>query len=66
MKLPPRTPELNPTENIPQFMRDNHLSNRVLTSYEGILAHCCSATNELIKQPRRIRAIGMRKWAHLE
>jgi len=27
--LPPKCPELNPTENIWQFMRDNWLSNRV-------------------------------------
>lgn len=40
MKLPPRAPELNPTENIWQFMRDNYLSNRVFTSYEDILARC--------------------------
>lgn len=27
--LPPRSPELNPTENIWQFMRENWLSNRI-------------------------------------
>lgn len=64
LKLPPRAPELNPIENIWQFMRDNYLSNRVFTSYEDILAHCCEAWNELIKQPWLIRSIGMRKWAH--
>ena len=32
MPLPPRSPELNPTENIWQFMRDNWLSNRVFRS----------------------------------
>jgi transposase len=29
LPLPPRSPELNPVENIWQFMRDNWLSNRV-------------------------------------
>ena len=28
LQLPPRSPELNPVENIWQFMRDNWLSNR--------------------------------------
>ena len=37
MPLPPRAPELNPVENIWQFMRDNWLSNRVFTSYENIV-----------------------------
>jgi transposase len=27
--LPPKSPELNPVENVWQFMRDNWLSNRV-------------------------------------
>ena len=36
--LPPRSPELNPVENIWQFMRDNWLSNRVFKSYEDIVA----------------------------
>ncbi len=29
MPLPPRRPELNPVENVWQFMRDNWLSNRI-------------------------------------
>ena len=28
LALPPRSPELNPVENVWQFMRDNWLSNR--------------------------------------
>jgi len=30
MPLPPRSPELNPVENVWQFLRENWLSNRVL------------------------------------
>ena len=32
LPLPPRSPELNPVENVWQFMRDNWLSNRVFRS----------------------------------
>ena len=64
LPLPPKCPELNPTENIWQFMRDNWLSNRVFTSYENLLDHCCEAWNKLIDQPWRIMSIGMRDWAH--
>ncbi|TPV99436.1 MAG: hypothetical protein USCAAHI_01124 [Beijerinckiaceae bacterium] len=37
--LPPKSPELNPVENIWQFMRDKWLSNCVFKSYDDILDH---------------------------
>ena len=63
MALPPRSPELNPVENVWQFMRDNWLSNRVFQSYDDILDQCCHAWNKLVSQPGRIASIGTRKWA---
>jgi len=62
--LPPRSPELNPVENVWQFMRDNWLSNRVFKDYDDIVAHCCAAWNDLTDQPWRIMSIGLRDWAH--
>ncbi len=64
MPLPPRAPELNPVENIWQFMRENWLSNQIFTSYDDIVAICCQAWNKLIDQPWTITSIGTRKWAH--
>ncbi|MGV1898634.1 MULTISPECIES: IS630 family transposase [Rhizobium/Agrobacterium group] len=61
--LPAKCPELNPVENVWQFMRDNWLSNRVFTSHDNILDHCCEAWNKLVDQPWRIMTIGRRKWA---
>jgi transposase len=61
--LPPKCPELNPQENIWQFMRDNWLSNRVFSSYENIVDHCCYAWNKLADQPWKIISIGSRDWA---
>ena len=49
--LPPKCPELNPQENVWQFLRDNWLSNRVFTSYDNLVDHCCAAWNKLIEQP---------------
>ncbi len=63
MPLPPRAPELNPVENIWQFMRDNWLSNRAFKSYDDIVDHCCFAWNSLIDQPWKIMSIGTRTWA---
>ena len=62
--FPPRSPELNPVENAWQFMRDNWLSNRVFTSYDDIVDHCCEAWNKLVDRPWTIMSIGMRDWAH--
>ena len=62
--LPAKCPELNPQENIWQFMRENWLSNRIFKSFDDIVDHCCDAWNKLIDQPWRIMSIGMREWAH--
>ena len=62
--LPSKSPELNPTENVWQFMRDNWLSNRVFKSYDDLVDHCCNAWNKLVDQPWRIMSLGLRQWAH--
>lgn len=64
LPLPPRSPELNPVENIWQFIRDNWLSNRTFKSYQEIVTLCCDAWNNLIDRPWKIMSIGMRDWAH--
>ncbi len=64
MPLPPKCPELNPVENVWQFMRDNWLSNRIFKSYDDILDHCCFAWNRLTDQPWRIMSLGLRSWAN--
>ena len=53
-----QSPELNPVENVWQFMRDNWLSNRIFKSYEDIVALCCQAWNNLIDQPWKIMSLG--------
>ena len=63
LPLPPRAPELNPQENIWQFMRQNWLSNRIFKSFDDIVDHCCYAWNMLIDQPWKIMSIARRDWA---
>jgi hypothetical protein len=62
--IPAKSPELNPQENIWQFLRENWLSNRVFETYDDIVDHCCKAWNNLARQPNLISSIGLRKWAH--
>jgi transposase len=62
--LPAKCPELNPAENVWEFMRDNWLSNRVFHNADDLIDHCCEAWNKLRSQPWRLMSIGMREWAH--
>ena len=63
MLLPPYAPELNPVENVWQYLRQTRLSNRVFESYDDIVDAACAAWNRLIAMPEKIASIGTRKWA---
>ena len=63
LSLPPYSPELNPVENIWQFLRQNYLANRVYDTYEAIVDACCDAWNALAAMPDRITSIATRAWA---
>jgi transposase len=63
--LPSRAPELNPVENVWQFLRSNWLSNRVFETYEAIIEAACEAWRNLLARPRTITSIGTRAWAHV-
>jgi transposase len=63
--LPSRSPELNPVENIWQYLRANWLSNRVFETYDDIIDAACDAWRKLTDQPETITSIGSRAWAHV-
>ena len=63
LPLPPYSPELNPMENVWEFLRGNWLSHRVWYTYEAILNACQDAWNELVKAPERIASLTTRMWA---
>ncbi len=65
LPLPPYSPELNPVENLWQFLRQNHLSNRVCETCEAIVDACCDAWNALVAEPERITTIASRDWAEV-
>ena len=58
--LPSYSPELNPQENVWQYLRQNQLSNRVFETYNAIVDACCDAWNSLMGQPERITSIAAR------
>ena len=63
--LPSRAPELNPVENVWQYLRQHWLSNTVFENYDAIVDAACAAWRNLIAQPQTIASIGMREWAHV-
>jgi hypothetical protein len=63
LHLPPYSPELNPVENILQFLHQNFLSNRVFESYRAIVDACCDAWIALMEMPQLIRSIASRDYA---
>ena len=63
--LPSRAPELNPVENIWQYLRQTWLSSRVFDTYEAVIEAACEAWRNLMTQPTTITSIGLRHWAHV-
>ena len=63
LTLPPYSPELNPMENVWDYLRQNRLCAIVWETYDEIIDACKTAWNWLIADSDRIRSIGTRDWA---
>ncbi len=63
LPLPSYSPELNPMENVWEYLRANKLCSLIWDSYEAIVHACKKAWDFLINDPERIRSIGSRDWA---
>ena len=63
LPLPRYSPELNPVENVWEYLRQNKLGLRVWPDYEAIVATCCDAWSWLLAAPDRLASITRREWA---
>ena len=61
--LPPYAPELNPVENVWEYLRGNKLAITVFDSYDDILDRTCNAWTFFADDPDRIASITSRSWA---
>ena len=62
LSLPPYAPDLNPMENIWQYLRTNKLTITVFDTDDEILDKCSDAWNFFAKDPARINSITHRDW----
>lgn len=62
IKLPPYSPELNPIEQVWQWLRQNELANRCFDGYEDIVNECSRAWNSFISDVERVKTLCLRDW----
>lgn len=63
--LPSYSPELNPVENVWQYLRANWLAISVFDDYEAIVAACCAAWNRFADHPELVTSITSRQWTQV-
>ncbi|WP_299011985.1 transposase, partial [uncultured Shewanella sp.] len=54
LKLPPYSPELNPIEQVWQWLRQHCLANRCFRNYDDIVDNVCRAWNTFIECTKRV------------
>jgi len=65
LSLPPASPELNPTEQVWQVLRDMYLANRCYEDYDDIVRSCCDAWNGWTNVPENVKKLCSRSWVNL-
>jgi len=65
IKLPPYSPELNPIEQVWQWLRQNELANQAFRGYEDIVQKVSEAWNLFREDIARVKSICTRDWANI-
>ena len=58
IKLPAYSPELNPIEQVWQWLRQNELANKCFKDYDDIVESCCDAWNSFRSDINLVKNIG--------
>ncbi len=62
LTLPPYAPELNPIENVWDYLRKNKLAITLFDTYDDIVDTCCEAWNFFANDPDTVASITSRNW----
>ena len=62
LKPPPYSPELNPIEQVWQWLRQNVLADRCFSGYDDIVEQCFIAWNAFIENKERVSKLCPRQW----
>ena len=65
VKIPPYSPELNPCEQVWQYIKDKSLKNRCYTDYDDILRVATEAWINFTTEEGRIQSLCSRDWAEI-
>jgi transposase len=57
IKLPPRSPELNPAEHIWEELREKNFANRACRDLDEVEDTLCQGLNDLARDPDKIRSM---------
>ena len=65
IKLPAYSPELNPIEQVWQWLRQNELANKCFKDYNDIVESCSNAWNSFRSDTKRVKNLCFRDWLNL-
>jgi len=60
--LPPYSPELNPMEQVWEWLKQNHLSNLTFNNYEDIVDRLSIAWNDFSNNVNLVKSMCCRQW----
>lgn len=60
--LPPYSPQLNPSENMWDHIREKHFENLVFESMEAVQERLCLAANTIESDPKTVHSITAWNW----
>jgi hypothetical protein len=57
IRLPPRSPELNPAEPIREELREKNFANKACRDLDEVEDNLCRGSNDLAKDPDKLRSM---------
>ena len=65
LRLPPYAAEINPIENVRDYLRGNKRANKVFETCDDNVSACCDAWNFFANDIDRVDSITTRAWAEV-